>query len=73
MLGIFLFIFVLIQLIFQTIPVFVTQRTLYEARERQSKTYDWLVFVMANILIEIFWNSVCQTCDNFVEDEYSLC
>ena len=73
MLGIFLFIFVLIQLIFQTIPVFVTQRTLYEARERQSKTYDWLVFVMANILIEIFWNSVCQTRDNIGEDEYSLC
>ncbi|KAL1957007.1 hypothetical protein VTO42DRAFT_6496 [Malbranchea cinnamomea] len=57
MFGVFLFIFVVIQMVFQIIPVFVTQRTLYEARERQSKTYDWRAFMLSNIVVEIAWNS----------------
>jgi ATP-binding cassette subfamily G (WHITE) protein 2 (PDR) len=58
MFGVFIFLFVVIQLLFQIIPMFVTQRTLYEARERQSKTYAWQAFVLSNIAIEMFWNSV---------------
>jgi ATP-binding cassette subfamily G (WHITE) protein 2 (PDR) len=58
MFGVFIFLFVVIQLIFQIIPMFVVQRTLYEARERQSKTYAWQAFVLSNIAIEMFWNSV---------------
>ncbi|GAB1193523.1 hypothetical protein APSETT444_002744 [Aspergillus pseudonomiae] len=57
MFGVFVFLFVVIQLIIQIIPSFVTQRTLYEARERQSKTYSWQAFVLTNILVELAWNS----------------
>jgi ATP-binding cassette, subfamily G (WHITE), member 2, PDR len=38
-------------------PQFVTQRTLYEARERPSKTYSWQVFILSNIIVEIPWNA----------------
>ena len=37
-------------------PHFVTQRALYEARERPSKIYSWDVFILSNILVEIPWN-----------------
>lgn len=57
MFGVFIFLFVLIQLIFQIIPVFVVQRTLYEARERQSRTYHWAAFVVSNIAAELAWNT----------------
>jgi len=39
-------------------PHYVTQRTLYEARESPSKTYSWKVFVLSNMLVEIPWNSL---------------
>ena len=39
-------------------PHFVTQRALYEVRERPSKTYSWKVFILSNILVEIPWNSL---------------
>lgn len=42
----------------QILPHFVTQRALYEARERPSKTYSWQVFILSNILIEIPWNAL---------------
>lgn len=37
----------------QIIPLFLTQRTLYEVRERPSKTYSWKAFMMSSILVEI--------------------
>lgn len=37
----------------QIMPLFVTQRSLYEVRERPSKAYDWKVFLIANIVVEI--------------------
>jgi ABC-type multidrug transport system permease subunit len=58
MFGVFVFLFVIMQLIIQIIPSFVTQRTLYESRERQSKTYAWQAFVVSNIAVEFFWNTV---------------
>ncbi|KAL8995486.1 MAG: hypothetical protein Q9169_004780 [Polycauliona sp. 2 TL-2023] len=42
----------------QIMPHFVTQRALYEARERPSKTYSWIVFILSNILVEIPWNCI---------------
>jgi ATP-binding cassette subfamily G (WHITE) protein 2 (PDR) len=41
----------------QILPNFVTQRALYEVRERPSKTYSWQVFMLSNIIVEIPWNS----------------
>jgi energy-coupling factor transporter ATP-binding protein EcfA2 len=61
MFGVFVFLFVVIQLIYQIMPLFVTQRTMYEARERQSKTYAWQAFVLSNIAIEMAWNVVSYT------------
>lgn len=37
----------------QIMPVFVTQRSLYEGRERPSKSYSWKAFLLANIIVEI--------------------
>ncbi|OAA69680.1 ABC-2 type transporter [Cordyceps fumosorosea ARSEF 2679] len=40
-------------LVQQIQPLFVTQRSLYEVRERPSKAYSWVAFVLANIVVEI--------------------
>lgn len=58
MLGIFIFLATFPQLVNQILPVFVSQRTMYEARERPSKAYSWKAFMIANILVELVWNSV---------------
>lgn len=58
MFGVFIMLFVVFQVIIQIIPVFVIQRELFEACERQSKTYAWQAFVLSNIMVEMFWNSV---------------
>ncbi|KAJ7695504.1 hypothetical protein B0H17DRAFT_1056061 [Mycena rosella] len=39
----------------QIMPLFVEQRALYEARERPSKAYSWVAFIVAQILVEIPW------------------
>lgn len=39
----------------QMMPHFVTQRALYEVRERPSKSYSWKAFMGANIIVEIPW------------------
>ena len=33
--------------------MFVTQRSLYEVRERPSKAYSWQAFMIANVVVEI--------------------
>ena len=43
------------QLVQQIMPLFVTQRSLYEARERPSKTYSWRAFLLSNMVVEIPW------------------
>jgi ATP-binding cassette subfamily G (WHITE) protein 2 (PDR) len=42
----------------QILPNFVTQRALYEARERPAKIYSWQVFIVSNILVELPWNTL---------------
>jgi ABC-type multidrug transport system ATPase subunit len=58
MFGVFVFLFVIVQLVLQIIPAFVAQRIMYESRERQSKTYAWQAFILSNIAVEFAWNSV---------------
>ncbi|EEU37330.1 uncharacterized protein NECHADRAFT_37125 [Fusarium vanettenii 77-13-4] len=41
----------------QIMPMFVPQRALYEVRERPSKIYRWNTYILANILVEVVWNS----------------
>jgi len=42
-------------LVQQIMPLFVTQRSLYEVRERPSKAYSWKAFLFANIIVEWPW------------------
>ncbi|KAJ9635209.1 Multidrug resistance protein [Coniosporium tulheliwenetii] len=58
MFSIFMLFTIFGQLVQQIMPHFVTQRALYEARERPSKTYSWKAFMLSNILVEIPWNSL---------------
>ncbi|KAH7142059.1 ABC-2 type transporter-domain-containing protein [Dactylonectria macrodidyma] len=46
------------QLVQQTMPYFVVQRSLYEVRERPSKVYSWKVFICGQIIVEIPWNTL---------------
>ncbi|KAL2431395.1 ABC multidrug transporter C [Exophiala dermatitidis] len=59
MFGIFMLMTIFGQLVQQIMPLFVTQRSLYEVRERPSKTYSWKAFMMSNIIVEIPWSLLC--------------
>ncbi|KFY27828.1 hypothetical protein V493_03280 [Pseudogymnoascus sp. VKM F-4281 (FW-2241)] len=58
MFSIFMLFTIFGQLVQQIMPHFVTQRSLYEARERPSKTYSWQTFMLSNIIVELPWNSL---------------
>ena len=58
MFAIFMLLTIFSQLVQQIMPHFVTQRSLYEARERPSKAYSWKAFMISNIVIELLWNSL---------------
>ncbi|PWW80121.1 putative ABC transporter [Tuber magnatum] len=45
-------------LVQQIMPNFVTQRSLYEARERPSKAYSWKAFLISNIVVELPWQTL---------------
>ena len=51
--SIFMITTVFTSLVQQIMPRFVTQRALYEVRERPSKAYTWKAFIIANIVVEI--------------------
>lgn len=38
-------------------PQYLSNRALYEARERPSRTYSWKVFILSNIITEIPWQT----------------
>lgn len=48
----------LVFLAYQTMPHFVIQRSVFEARERASRTYSWCVFILSNIIVELPWTFV---------------
>ncbi|KAK7449547.1 hypothetical protein CaCOL14_013316 [Colletotrichum acutatum] len=58
MFGVYIFLFIFSQMVQQIMPVFVSQRTMYEARERPAKSYSWVAFMGANVIVEMFWNSI---------------
>lgn len=58
MFGVFIFLTVFSQLVDQIMPVFVSQRSLYEARERPAKAYSWKAFLVANMIVETMYNTV---------------
>ncbi|KAF4983620.1 hypothetical protein FZEAL_1005 [Fusarium zealandicum] len=46
------------QLVQQSMPQFVIQRSLYEVRERPSKVYSWKIFMLAQLIVELPWNAL---------------
>ncbi|KAI1742988.1 P-loop containing nucleoside triphosphate hydrolase protein [Xylaria scruposa] len=40
------------------ITKFISGRELFECRERDSKTYSWVIFVASNILVELLWQTI---------------
>jgi ABC-type multidrug transport system permease subunit/ABC-type multidrug transport system ATPase subunit len=58
MFSIFMLMTIFGNLVQQIMPHFVTQRSLYEVRERPSKSYSWQAFMTANILVELPWNTL---------------
>lgn len=58
MFAIFMLLIVFPFLAYQTIPNYITQRDLYEVRERPSKTYSWAAFILSQIAVEFPWNSL---------------
>ncbi|KAF2494935.1 ATP binding cassette transporter [Lophium mytilinum] len=58
MFSIFMLMIVFGNLNQQIMPQFVTQRALYEVRERPSKTYSWQTFILSNIFVELPWNAL---------------
>ncbi|KAM0600644.1 hypothetical protein ACHAPN_000436 [Verticillium nonalfalfae] len=51
--GVFMVITIFSTLVQQIQPHFLTQRALYEVRERPSKAYSWKAFMLANVVVEI--------------------
>lgn len=55
MFSIFMLLVIFAFLVYQAMPHFLRQRDVYEVRERQSRTYSWYTFLLANILAEVPW------------------
>lgn len=53
MFSIFMITSIFSTLVQQIMPRFVVQRSLYEVRERPSKSYSWKAFLLSNIIVEI--------------------
>lgn len=51
--AVFLLTTIFSTLVQQIQPLFITQRSLYEVRERPSKAYSWKAFIIANVVVEI--------------------
>ncbi|KAH8819211.1 ABC-2 type transporter-domain-containing protein [Xylogone sp. PMI_703] len=58
MFSIFMLMTIFGSLVQQIMPHFVTQRALYEVRERPSKAYSWKAFMLSNIIAELPWNTL---------------
>ncbi|CCH58043.1 hypothetical protein TBLA_0A02440 [Henningerozyma blattae CBS 6284] len=66
MLSLFMFTVIFNPLMQQYLPMFVQQRDLYEARERPSRTFSWITFIVSQILVEVPWNFLCGTIAYFI-------
>jgi ABC-type multidrug transport system permease subunit/ABC-type multidrug transport system ATPase subunit len=60
--GIFLLCTIFNTLANAIMPNLVAQRSLYEVRERPSRTYSWQVFIVSQILVEVPWQFCLGVC-----------
>ncbi|KAI0142916.1 ABC-2 type transporter-domain-containing protein [Xylariaceae sp. FL1272] len=44
----------------QIIPRLVNGRAIFETRERRSASYSWTIFLGANIIVEVFWQTIAS-------------
>jgi ABC-type multidrug transport system permease subunit len=65
LLSIFMLFVVMTTLAQQYVPLFVSQRDLYEARERPSKTFSWFAFIAAQVTAEIPYQIVAAAISFF--------
>ncbi|KAK6884936.1 Opaque-specific ABC transporter CDR3 [Candida tropicalis] len=65
LLSIFMLFVVMTTLAQQYVPLFVSQRDLYEARERPSKTFSWVAFIAAQVTAEIPYQILAATISFF--------
>jgi ATP-binding cassette subfamily G (WHITE) protein 2 (PDR) len=56
--SIFMITTIFTTLVQQIMPRFILQRDLYEVRERPSKAYSWKAFLIANIIVEIPYQTI---------------
>ncbi|KAI8622996.1 multidrug resistance protein CDR1 [Xylariaceae sp. FL1651] len=61
LMSVFNFLFVAPGCINQLQPLFISNRDVFETREKKSKTYSWIAFISAQLLSEIFILIVCAT------------
>lgn len=61
MFSIFLFLVIYMTLVQQYLPNYISQRNLYETRERHSRTFSWFSFIISQITGEIPWQILCGT------------
>ncbi|KAI0855739.1 putative ABC multidrug transporter [Xylaria cubensis] len=61
LMSVFNFLFVAPGCINQLQPLFISNRDIFETREKKSKTYSWIAFISAQLLSEIFILIVCAT------------
>ncbi|KAI0106740.1 ABC-2 type transporter-domain-containing protein [Daldinia grandis] len=60
MFAIFMLLVIFAFLVYQTMPQFILQRQQYEARERSSRAYSWYTFFLANMVVELPWNTLAS-------------
>ncbi|KAI5955256.1 CDR3 [Candida jiufengensis] len=65
MLSIFMLFVIITTIAQQYVPMFVSQRDLYEAKERPAKTFSWLAFILAQITAEIPYQIVAAALSFF--------
>ncbi|KAI1124029.1 putative ABC multidrug transporter [Nemania abortiva] len=61
LMSVFNFLFVAPGCINQLQPLFISNRDIFETREKKSKTYSWIAFISAQLLSEILILIVCAT------------
>lgn len=61
LMSVFNFVFVAPGCINQMQPMFMSNRDIFETREKKSKTYKWLAFISAQLIAEIPWLIICGT------------
>ncbi|PGH33976.1 hypothetical protein GX50_03213 [[Emmonsia] crescens] len=56
--GIFMFLIIFPTMTQQSMPFYIAMRSLYEVRERPSKTYSWKAFILSAVIVELPWNTL---------------